>query len=222
MLFAMVAITVFMTAFYIFRVIFLTFTGEYKGGAPDEHGHAHSHLHESPPVMIFPMLVLAVLAIFSGLWNVGGGFNAFFGEGETQSFFTGLFGVFTHSALPGIALLIALLGIFLAYAVYGAKWISNESIGRTFKPLYNIFYRKYFIDELYQDIIVKKVLLGGIFAGMQKVDTYVVDGAVNGAAKLTNATGRALRQAQSGQVQAYAIVIGIGIVAIALVILFLG
>ncbi len=219
-LFALVMITVFMTAFYIFRVIFLTFTGVYKGGAPDEHGHAHSHLHESPPVMIGPMLVLAVLAIFSGFWNVGGGFNSFMGEGETQGFFQGLFGIFTHSALPAIALLVALLGIFLAYAIYGVKWISAENIGRTFKPLYNLFYRKYFMDELYQDIIVKKVLLGGIFAALQKVDSYVVDGVVNGVAKGTAATGRAVRQTQTGQVQAYAMVIGIGLIAIVLVMLF--
>ena len=99
-LFALVMITVLMTAFYIFRVIFLTFTGEYRGGAEGEHGHAHGHLHESPMVMVLPMVVLAVLAVVSGWWNVGGGFSAFMGEGETQGFFQGLFGIFTHSWLP--------------------------------------------------------------------------------------------------------------------------
>ncbi len=77
--------------------------------------------------MVVPMLVLAVLAIFSGFWNVTGGFNAFMGEGETHGFFQGLFGIFTHSALPAIALMVALLGIFLAYAIYSAKWFSAES-----------------------------------------------------------------------------------------------
>jgi NADH-quinone oxidoreductase subunit L len=222
LLFALVIITVFMTAFYIFRVIFLTFTGDYKGGAPDEHGHAHTHLHESPPVMVFPMLVLALLAIFSGLWNVGGGFNAFFGEGDVQGFFSGLFGIFSHSALPAIALLVALLGVFLAYAIYGARWLSAESIGRTFRPLHTIFYRKYFLDELYQNVIVKTLLVGGVFAFLQQIDTHVVDGAVNGAAKAASVAGRSLRQTQSGQLQAYAMAIGIGIIAIVLVILFLG
>ena len=221
-LFALVMITVFLTAFYIFRVIFLTFGGEYKGGAPDEHGHAHTHLHESPMVMVLPMVVLAGLAIFSGFWNVGGGFNAFMGEGETQSFIQGLFGIFTHSALPGISLLVALFGIFGAYAIYGAKWVSNESIGRAFKPIYNLFYRKYFMDELYENVIVRKLLLGGIFNGLQKVDVYGVDGIVNGAAKGTALSGRAIRQIQSGRVQAYAMVIGIGVIAIALVILIFG
>jgi NADH-quinone oxidoreductase subunit L len=207
-LFTLVMITVFMTAFYIFRVIFLTFGGQYKGGAPDEHGHAHSHVHESPPVMVAPM--------------VTGGFNAFMGEGETHGFFQGLFGIFTHSALPALALLVALLGIFLAYAIYSAKWLSAETIGRTFKPLYNLFYRKYFMDELYQDVIVKKVLLGGLFAALQKIDTAGVDGAVNGVARAASAAGRAVRRTQTGQLQAYAMAVGVGIIAIILVILFLG
>jgi NADH-quinone oxidoreductase subunit L len=219
-LFALVIITVFMTAFYIFRVIFLTFTGEYRGGAHDEHGHAHSHLHESPPVMVFPMLVLAVLAVVSGAWNITGGFNAFMGEGETQGFFQGLFGIFTHSALPALALLVALLGIFLAYAVYGAKWLSAESIGRAFRPLYTLFSHKYYLDDLYENIIVRKLLLRGLFAGLQKVDTVGVDGAVNGAARSTKFFGRVAGYLQNGQVQVYALAIGIGVIAIILAVLF--
>jgi NADH-quinone oxidoreductase subunit L len=220
-LFVLVMITVFMTAFYIFRVIFLTFTGEYRGGAPDEHGHAHTHLHESPWVMVVPMLILAGLAIFSGFWNITGGFNVFMGEGETQGFFQGLFGVFTHSVLPICALLIALLGIFLAYAIYSAKWISAENLGKTFKPLYILFSRKYFMDDLYENIIVKKLLLGGIFAGLQKVDTHGVDGTVNGVARSTSWVGSTIRRIQNGQVQVYAMTIGIGVIAIILVVLLL-
>ncbi len=219
-LFTLVMITVFMTAFYIFRVIFLTFGGAYRGGAPDEHDHAHAHLHESPPVMVFPMLVLAVLAVVSGAWNITGGFNAFLGEGETQGFFQGLFGIFTHSALPAIALIVALLGIFLAYAVYGAKWLAAENIGRTFRPLYTLFSHKYYLDDLYENIIVRKLLLGGLFAGLQKADTMGVDGAVNGAACSTRFLGRLASYLQNGQVQAYALAIGIGVVAIILAVLF--
>jgi NADH-quinone oxidoreductase subunit L len=221
-LFALVMITVLLTAFYIFRVIFLTFAGEYRGGAEGEHGHAHGHLHESPWVMVLPMVVLAALAVASGWWNVGGGFSAFMGEGETQGFFQGLFGIFTHSAVPALSLAVALLGIFLAYAVYGAKWLAAERIGGWFKLLYNLFYNKYFMDKLYEDIIVRKVLLGGIFALFQEVDTRGVDGAVNSAADTAVRTGKAVRRMQVGQFQLYALVIGIGLVAIALVIFLAG
>ena len=114
-LFVLAIITVFMTAFYIFRVIFLTFGGKYRGGAQHEAGHGqeeHHHLHESPTVMVVPMVILAVLAIFSGFWNVTGGFASFMGEGETHGFFTGLFGILTHP-LPWIALAVAGAGYLL-------------------------------------------------------------------------------------------------------------
>ena len=228
-LFALAMITVLMTAFYIFRVVFLAFSGEYRGGAAAEshgsgHDEGHGHLHESPPVMIIPMVILAILAIVSGFWNVTHGFNAFMGEGETQGFFQGLFGIFTHSdsALPLISLVVALVGIFMAYAIYGAKWLSAEKIGRAFKPLYTLFYRKYFFDELYENFIVRKLLIGRLFAGLQQVDTYGVDGTVNGVAKGAVATGRAVRKAQTGQFQLYGLVIGLGILVIILVVFLAG
>ena len=219
-LFTLAMITVLMTAFYIFRVVFLTFTGEYRGGSPESHGHGKPH--ESAPVMVAPMVILAVLAIVSGFWNVTGGFNAFMGHGETHGFIEGLFGVFVHSPLPLIALAVAGLGIFLAYAIYGAKWLSAERIGRTFKPIYTLLLRKYFFDELYENIIVRKVLIGGLFAGLQQVDTYGVDGAVNGVANGAMAGGKAVRRMQTGQLQLYGLVMGLGILAIVLVLYFFG
>jgi len=211
-------ITVFMTAFYIFRVLFMTFGGEYRGGDPEAHGHPH----ESPPVMIAPLVVLAVLAVVSGFWNVTGQFGAFMGHGETHSFFGGLFGVFAHSPIPLVSLAVAGSGILLAYAMYSAKWISAERIGSIFKPFYTLFLRKYFFDELYENIIVKKALIGGLFAGLQQIDTYAVDGTVNGVADGTIAGGGALRRAHTGQLQLYGLFISIGIVSIILVLYIFG
>lgn len=217
-LFVLALITVLMTAFYIFRVLFLTFGGEYRGGGPEAHGHPH----ESPPVMVMPMVVLAILAVVSGFWNVTGGFSAFMGHGETHSFWEGLFGIFTHSPLPVISLIVAGLGILLAYAIYSAKWLSAERIGSIFKPFYTLFIRKYFFDELYENIIVKVVLLKGFFAGLEQIDTHGIDGTVNGVANGAIAAGRAIRRAQTGQLQLYGLVIGIGILAIILVLYLFG
>jgi NADH-quinone oxidoreductase subunit L len=200
-------ITVFMTAFYIFRVLFMTFGGEYRGGDPEAHGHPH----ESPRVMIAPMVVLAGLAIVSGLWNTGGGFAEFMGEPHPHA--PGFFGILGQG-LPWLSLIIAGSGIFLAYAMYSAKWISAERIGSMFKPFYTLFLRKYFFDELYENIIVKISLIGGIFKGLEKIDTYGVDGTVNGVANGAIAGGRIIRRIQTGQLQLYGLVIGIGIVAI--------
>jgi NADH-quinone oxidoreductase subunit L len=216
-LFVLAMITVFMTAFYMFRVVFMTFGGEYRGGGKDAHGQPH----ESPAVMVTPMVVLAILAVISGFWNVTGSFSALFGHGETQSFAGGFFGILTH-ALPWISLILAGLGILLAYAMYSAKRISAERIGARFKPLYTLFLRKYWLDELYENIIVKLVLLKGLFVGFQAIDSYGVDGAVNGLADGAMATGRVIRKAHSGQLQLYGLFMGIGIIVIIACFYFFG
>ncbi len=220
-LFILAIITVFMTAFYIFRVVFLTFGGDYRGKVKAEHG-AHTGPHESGKVMIIPMLVLGVLAVLSGFWNVTGHFAAFMGEHEeTHGFIYGLFNVFTHP-LPWIALIVAGLGIFLAYSMYSAKWISPQKVGSAFKPLYTVLFNKYWMDHLYENIITRMALLGGLFSVFQKMDSDLIDGAANGIAQGTISAGKAIRKTQSGQLQLYALSIGIGVVAIAVCIYIFG
>jgi NADH-quinone oxidoreductase subunit L len=229
----LVIITVFMTAFYMFRVVFLTFGGTYRG---------KEHLHESSSVMTIPLIVLAVLAVGSGFFNLTGGFSAFFGAGETHSIVEGLFGIFTEP-LPWISLVLAGAGIFLAYAIYNRKWISAENLGKIFSPLYKVFYNKYWVDQLYEGIIVKKLLMGvlfkaahffdtkvidggintfiiqkvivkNFFAGLFAFDKKGVDGAVNGIADTTLVAGKTIRKAQTGQLQFYGLVIGLGIIVL--------
>ena len=217
-LFAFAMITVFMTAFYMFRVIFLTFGGEYRGGAPSEHGGHGSHgPHESSRVMVIPMIVLAILAVCSGWWNVMGSFGTFMGHGaghEVHSFAEGFFGILAHP-IPLMSLVVAGLGILLAYAMYGAKWISAEAVGRIFKPLYTLFSRKYWMDELYERVIVVRVLIDGIFKALAFFDARVVDGVVNGVGDGAVAAGKSMRRIQTGQLQVYAMSIAVGVIAIA-------
>ena len=215
LMFYLALITVFMTAFYMFRAIFMTFGGEYRGGDPEAHGHPH----ESPRVMVMPMVILAILAVVSGLWNVTGQFGAFMGEPHPHA--PGFFGIFT-SALPWISLILAGGGILLAYAIYSAKWLSAERIGGLFKPLHTLFSHKYYLDELYENVIVRNALIGGLFAGLQQIDTHAVDGTVNGIASGTIAGGRAIRKAQTGQLQLYGLFIGLGILAIVLCLYIFG
>jgi len=217
-LFYLAMITVFITAFYMFRAVFLTFGGEYRGGAASSHsGHGGKKLHESPAVMVVPMAILAVLSIVSGWLNVTGSFGQFLGHsisGEAPGFVQGFFGILARP-LPLISLVVAGLGIFLAYAIYSAKWLSAEAVGRIFKPVYTLFYHKYWFDELYEKVIVVRVLVDGIFAALSVFDSRVVDGAVNGVASGTAEAGGVIRRTQTGQLQAYGIAIAIGIVAIA-------
>ena len=216
-LFYLAMLTVFLTAFYMFRVVFMTFGGEYRGGSPEAHGKPH----ESPSVMVMPMVLLAILAVVSGLWNVTGAFGAFMGHGETHSFVKGFFGILAHP-LPWISLILAGLGILLAYAMYSAKWIQTEQVGKIFAPLYTLFSRKYWFDELYENVLIGKVLVNGSFAGLQLFDTYGVDGAVNGVAKATMAGGRTIKKAQTGQLQLYGLFIGVGVLAIILILYIFG
>jgi NADH-quinone oxidoreductase subunit L len=211
-LFVLAFITVFLTAFYMFRVIFLTFHGEYQGGDPEA---AHGHPHESPWVMVVPLVILAGLAIGAGLWGTGGGFAEFMGEPHAHApgFFTVL-----GLPLPWLSLITAILGIALAYVMYIKKWISAEKMGAIFKPIYTLFLRKYWMDELYENLIVRKVLLGGLFSWMQKTDTYVIDGTVNGVGEGAYTEGQAIGRAHTGQLQVYGLVTGIGIIAIILVL----
>ncbi|MBA7614560.1 NADH-quinone oxidoreductase subunit L [subsurface metagenome] len=214
-LFVLALITVFMTAFYMFRAVFMTFGGEYRGGGSD------TKPHESPRVMVMPMVFLAILAVISGFWNVTGHFGAFMGHGETHSFAEGFFGILAHP-LPWISLILAGLGILLAYVMYSTRQLSAERIGSLFRPLYTLFYRKYWFDELYENIIVRLALLNGFFAGLQRFDDSGVDGVVNGVASGAIAGGRAIRHAQTGQLQLYGMVMGIGVLAIILVLYFFG
>jgi NADH-quinone oxidoreductase subunit L len=226
-LFWLAIITVFMTAFYMFRAIFMTFGGEYRGGEVGHGGHSshdsHGGPHESPLVMLFPMVILAIFAIGAGWSFWAGGAAKFLAEGsyagmhgvslEPNSFF-GLFSNVVHEPLPLISLAVALGGILVAYAIYSKKWISSEKIGQIFAPVYTLLSRKYFMDELYEQLLVVRVLVNGLFYLIQQFDTYVVDGTVNGLGKLTVSASGALRKVQTGQLQSYGLAIAIGVVII--------
>jgi NADH-quinone oxidoreductase subunit L len=194
--FAILLITAFLTAFYIFRVIFLTFSGHYRGA---------NHPHESPAVMLLPMALLAVLALGSGWLNAGGGVASFLGHGETGSIQEGLIGILAHPLAWG-SLGAALFGILLAYAFYRANWFSVEWLKQTFRLLYNILVRKYLMDDLYEDVIARSALNLGVFRFFSWMDKNIVDGIVNGVARLVTGSAGVLRKTQTGQLQLYGII----------------
>jgi len=206
-LFFLAMATVFLTAFYMFRVLFLTFGGEYRGGSSDAHP-----LRESPLVMILPMALLAVLSVISGWLPISG-----FLGGESHGFFSAL-----ASPMALVSLLLAALGILLAYALYSARWLSAESLRQTFAPLHTLFSRKYWLDELYERVFVMRILVDGLFAACHWFDDQVIDGAVNGIAGGTVTAGTVIRRLQTGQLQAYGLAIFIGILAIVACFLIFG
>ncbi len=229
LLFAVAMAVVFMTAFYSFRAIFMTFHGEYRGGEPPEHGAAHDahggQPHESPLVMTLPLLLLAVPAVLVGFAN--------FPHHATEGIAHLLEGALPESSAEALrhegfswpiaiaSTVLALAGIGLAYAVYEAKAISSASLQKAFGPIHTLVARKYYMDELYEDVIVRRGLYGFVCAVGQWFDTNIVDGTVNGAGAVTRRVGDGLRWVQSGSVQAYGSVGFAGLILTAFLMLVL-
>jgi NADH-quinone oxidoreductase subunit L len=211
-LFGFAILTTFLTAFYIFRVVFLVFFGEYRGS----HGP-----HESTRVMLVPMGLLAIPAVASGWLNANGGFEHFLGESSTHGFWSGIIGALAHPVAL-FSLLAALLGIFTAYVMYIRVWISPNKVKWFLRSPYAIFTRKYGMDELYENILARNVLYRGVFQAAEWTDRVVIGGASAGLASFTTGAGRVLRRVQTGQVQLYAIVTALGIAAILLIALVRG
>jgi NADH-quinone oxidoreductase subunit L len=205
---------VFLTAFYMFRAILLTFHGEYKGGdAPDHaHGSDPAHPHESPAVMVLPLVVLAVPAFLAGFTNVWGGM---------EHLLLGALPEETRESLHeldfswGIALAssaMAIAGIGGAWLFYGARVLSSERVGAALRPVHVLLERKYFLDELYEGVIVGTVFYRWTAAALAWFDANVVDGVANGVGRGTALGSQGLRMLQTGQVQVYGALAFLGII----------
>ncbi len=199
---------VFMTAVYTFRMMFMTFHGSYRGGEAPEPGHSG---HAGPPsepglAMLLPLAVLAVPAFAAGFANMPGAKGVeFLLEGALPG------GVHLHHASFnwGVALsssALALAGIGVAWAIYEARVVSSEAIRKAIAPLHALVERKYYLDDLYEQVVVKNAVYGVLARALADFDWIVVDGAVNGAGQVARAAGSGLRRLQTGQMQAYGLV----------------
>jgi len=205
-----------LTAFYIFRLIFLTFHGEERL-KPE----AKEHLHESPPVMTIPLGILAFFSIIAGFI----GLPVVFGERLNW------FGQFLEPVMrPGpephlsiqtewllilISVAVALLGIYIAHIFYIKKPQLPHQLNAKFPYLYKLLYNKYYVDEIYNAVFVKPTVRGSEII-YDNFDLKVIDGAVNGSASVTGLSGKILSYLQTGLLKDYALIFLFG------VILFLG
>ncbi len=222
-LYTVAAIASFVTALYMFRAVFLTFFGEYKGGEPvdheDEDSHFHgdpAHPHESGWVMTVPLLILTAGAIAAGWWAWGKEFHHFVEAAVPAAAL--------HKAPDfsyGIAItssIIAVAGIATAWAIYHRRLISAAEIRKTAYPLAALLERKFFLDDLYERAFALHVFQRGWNRLVEAFDTRAVDGAVNGAGWLGAQSSRVLRHAQTGQVQLYGVAIAAGVFIVAIIV----
>jgi NADH-quinone oxidoreductase subunit L len=228
-----------LTAFYMFRVIYLAFFGperwreahavpalgaaEAEGGpAPagdhNAHGSAgheghegHREPHESPWAMTLPLLILAIPAAFAGVVNIPGLWTAF----GDRIFFGEVHHGELDVVLAGSGLFAALLGIGLATVMYWKPVVSPEALASTLPRVYRTLYNKYYFDELYQWIIDRVVLvIGGLSA---LFDRKVVNaGVVDGPAWWTGRFGWGLRFLETGRIYNYAFAFVVGILVVGL------
>ncbi|MGA3095621.1 MAG: NADH-quinone oxidoreductase subunit L [Bryobacteraceae bacterium] len=188
-------ITAGMTAFYVFRAMFLAFFGQYRGDA---------HPHESPPVMLVPLVVLALLSIAGGfLFKIPAFLGTAFEGPKVEE----------NSTLMAISTVAGLIGIFFAWLMYVARPGMADAFAGRVKGLYTLVYNKYYVDEIY-DAAVVKPLVGGSRAVLWKgVDAGLIDGAVNGVGARAQGVGGVLKLLQSGNIRSYATWIVLGSVA---------
>jgi NADH-quinone oxidoreductase subunit L len=212
--------TAFLTAFYMFRMWFMTFSGNPR---------SEYHAHESPKIMTVPLMALAGLALVSG-------FALFIGSGF-RSFIEGSLGSIPlspeHESLGAIAadvltspftflvLGLVIVGILLAYRIYYVPGFDRSRFaagvpGKFQRALENRWYISKFYDDFAVTVVYGFSKLADVF------DRRVIDGAVNGFAYLGARTGNVIRKAQSGNVQRYASLIVVAIVVLLLFILFVG
>ncbi|MCC6703674.1 MAG: NADH-quinone oxidoreductase subunit L [Thermomicrobiales bacterium] len=228
----------FMTAFYMFRLVFKVFFGK------ENFDTEHVHPHESPKTMTGPLVILAVATILIGfvgfppedgkfhhfigtvfeshageathamasvaVHNDGGALAVMAEEGEHGGHHVSLAMTITFGVISSV---VAIGGIFLAYLYYIRRSLSAEATAARFNGLYNFLYNRWGFDTLYQERIVAPLMRLAYFL-WQVIDVKVIDGTVNGIAKGTLSASQTLRKVQTGVVSNYALAIALGMVVI--------
>ena len=212
-------ITAFITSFYMFRLLYMTFFGDYRGAQDDARGHAahanvahghdgHGSPHESPMVMLVPLMILALLSIVGGLVGIGNRFEHFlapvFGTAEVAEVGGEAATHGTELVLMGVSVGVALLGWWLAYLLYYKRPELPQKIADALDGLYEAVVNKYWVDELYAAVFVKPLIKGSTRILWQGVDRKIIDAAVNDSADGARHVSDEVRHMQSGNLRSYA------------------
>lgn len=209
-----------LTAFYSFRIIFLAFHGKFRGTHEQEH-----HLHESPASMTVPLMLLAVGAVSAGWLGIsetlGGGnfighfFHPVLGHPHVHA------GPEEEWMVMGISIACAVGGIFVSWIFYSLKPDIPKKLAAAYKGVHNVLWNKYYVDELYDSIIVRPAMWLSESILMPVTDGTIIEGIVNGVPKMIAGFGERLRKLQSGYVQHYALSMAIGLfILFSLVLMF--
>ncbi|MGD2114657.1 MAG: NADH-quinone oxidoreductase subunit L [Acidobacteriota bacterium] len=218
-----------LTACYMFRAVYLTFHGSFRGTEEERH-----HLHESPPVMTVPLVLLAVGAVFAGLVGIPAALGQVLGLGEDVNWIHHFLEpsyahveVAGHAAeahhlsvglemfFMGLSVAVAVIGIFAAFRFYGGDrgLEKGRSMAERFPAVHRVLVHKYYVDELYDAVIVRPLRRISRFF-WKGVDGRVIDGSIHLGAYLAELTGDLGRLTTTGNVRNYALYFFLGIVVL--------
>ena len=207
-----------LTAFYMFRLVSLTFEGSPRF---DEH---HLHPHEAPKTMTIPLIVLAALSVVGGFIGIpaslgGGNWLEHFLEPVFESANSKMLMPYHEVSameyvLMAVSIVIAVTGIFFARRIYLEKKEIAERTAAKFSRVYTLLLNKYFVDEFYDATIVTPIAKGSEKLLWKRLDVGIIDGLINFTAKVTEYASQFFRRLQTGVVQTYAVVFVAGILFI--------
>jgi NADH-quinone oxidoreductase subunit L len=223
-------ITAGMTSFYMFRLWFLTFFGEYRGPNPEAAGHAggshgHGTPHESPWVMVAPLMILALLSLVGGWIGVP---HVLQGSDHFGSFLSPVFSATaataegaaeqgeatTELAFTAISVAVGLLGLLAAWWLYYKRPELPAKMAKAAGVLYTFVLDKYKVDELYGAVFIQPLIALSLNVFWKGIDRGLIDGAVDGGAAGAREVSDEMRHMQSGNIRSYAGWVAIGAAAV--------
>jgi NADH-quinone oxidoreductase subunit L len=234
--------TAFITSFYMFRLVFMTFYGEYRGATTEaahgSHGHGHGTPHESPWVMLAPLVILAILSAVGGYVGVP---KALRGNNHIEHFLAPAMpslaaesaGVAsehpaepqqeqtqsheengTELALTGVSVLVGIGGLGLAWLLYVKRPELPEKLAKSAGGLYTAVLNKYYIDEVYAAAVIRPIVNFSRSALWQGIDVGTIDRTVNASAEGAQEVSDNVREVFSGSIRSYAGWISAGAAAV--------
>lgn len=203
------------TAFYMFRLVSLTFLGK------ERFDHHHAHPHEAPKTMLIPLIVLAFFSIvggYVGIPHVLGGHNYFdeflepvFAAANTKMMLLPHDAAALELGLMATSVALGLLGMYAGWKIFTEKMDVAERVAKRFSGFHKLLWNKYFVDELYDAVIVNPIKQTSDKFLWKIFDVKVIDNSLNYTAKFIDATSGIFRRIQTGVVQSYAVVFVAGI-----------
>ena len=241
--------TAFLTSFYMFRLWFLTFFGEYRGDqeATQAHGgihatgsragvpapHGHSGIHESPKIMLIPLAILAILSVMGG-WIGAHRFELFLAPVFSSHQTAHLVALTSEQAgqitamehlewvFTAISVAAAALGLYLAWLLYRDRPQLPQRIANALGGFYHAVANKYYVDELYAVLFVKPVVDGSTSILWHGVDQNVIDDTLNDSAEAARDVSDSVRHMQSGNLRSYAGWVALGAAGVIAYMIWMG